>query len=113
MADYIALAIAVATALCTVIYNRHKARTDASKVALNGFGALTKTLQDEIGRLRVRVAELESKQDEWELERTALLGRIDALETENKQLRSEMDRLKKGSQVVAPSSTLTTEGGRS
>lgn len=96
MADYIALAIAIITAAGTIWYNRRKARTDASKVALNGFGKLTVTLQAELVRLRNRVTELEAKQGAWERERTVLQERINALEDENEKLKAEMGRLKKG-----------------
>lgn len=96
MADYIALVISIVGVIGTILYNRRKAKTDASKVALNGFGTLTKTLQDELVRLRARVTELETKQGEWEAERAALLTRIDALEAENEELRAQMEEIKGG-----------------
>ena len=115
MADYIALIMAAAalfTALGTVWYNWRKSRTEATEAKTEATGAttdegraivdafdrLTTKLQAEIDRLRARVTELESRQITWEIERAALLGRINALETENRALRREMDTLKKGAE---------------
>ena len=84
----------------TVLYNRHKARTDHAAVALTGYKELAENHRAEIIRLEKRIEQLEVKEREWELERGALIGRIQELENENTRLQCRIDELQKALERV-------------
>jgi predicted nuclease with TOPRIM domain len=88
-----AIIIALITGIGGLVTGIITARSAATKAELESLRQTIVGLQDENARLRVRVSELEARNEAQDKAKDCLEVRVKLLETENDTLRAEIGRL--------------------